>query len=93
VIFAFLWSVLLVAGLALEAITLYMRRGTLSQQVAWLRRRLWGELLIVPAWIWLTYHWFVDVGYGWGWDVLALAVGVVIAIAGQRAQRGAANTR
>lgn len=82
------WLVILVVTLAFEARALLEPRinDTLSEAIWWLRARLWGRLVTIPVWAWLTWHFFLEPtalnpqSGVWQDDVIAVTLGVAIAV-------------
>jgi membrane protein YdbS with pleckstrin-like domain len=79
------WVVLFTIALTfqLNAVFTGNRWGMLTSSVRWMRARLWGRLVVLPAWTWLTWHWFIEpksLGYGVFWDdAIAITIGVALA--------------
>lgn len=83
-----IWLLLLVAILVFEFRALFSGRinDTLSEAVWWLRARLWGRVLIVPLWFWLTWHFFLEPSFldpragVWYDDFIVVGLGLVAAL-------------
>ena len=82
------WIVWLVLGVIAVTFQLYSaltgnKWGMLTSSIRWLRVRLWGRLIVLPAWTWLTWHWFLEPRalstVLWP-DIIAILVGVGAAI-------------
>lgn len=60
-----IWTVILAITLGYEFYTLRdQRRGdTLSEQVWALMRTTEGRATLIPLWVWLTYHFFIEPNY------------------------------
>lgn len=56
------WPVLLLIILVFElkALLSKTRGDTLSESIWWLRTRVWGRIIIVPLWAWMTWHFFLE---------------------------------
>lgn len=56
------WVILLGIGGIFELSVLAQKRSdlTLSWGIWWLRTRTWGRALVIPAWGWMTYHFFLE---------------------------------
>jgi hypothetical protein len=80
------WVALFTVGVTFQLVSVAQQRqwGMLTSSVRWLRVRLWGRLVIFPAWFWLTWHWFMEprsLGGGQFWDdAAAITLGVLAAI-------------
>lgn len=57
-----IWALLLIVILTFEGITLYNKKkgDTLSEQVWGLMGSIWGRIILIPTWLWLTYHFFIE---------------------------------
>lgn len=78
------WLVLGVIALSFQLYSVFTgtRWGMLTSSVRWLRARLWGRLIVLPAWTWLTWHWLIEpraLGTRLWDDLVAIALGIVIA--------------
>lgn len=60
--FTILWAVLFTVGLIVEGLAIYdKRRGdTLSEHVWLLRTKKYGRAILMPAWAWLTWHFWLE---------------------------------
>lgn len=79
------WVVLfaLAIGFQLRSWKLGDEWGMLTTSVKWLRVRLWGRMIVIPLFVWLTWHWFVApprFDGTWGDDAMVLVVGAVVAL-------------
>lgn len=57
--------------------------GMLTNSIRWLRARLLGRLVVLPGWVWLTWHWLIEpreLGPSIWPDIIAVFVGIVLAI-------------
>lgn len=80
------WLVMFAVAITfqLQAVARGSRWGMLTSSVRWLRVRIWGRLVLFPAWFWLTWHWFLEpraLGRSWWDDALAVLAGVAVAVA------------
>jgi len=79
------WIALIVVALAfqLQAVARGDHWGMLTSSTRWLRVRLWGRVILLPAFTWLTWHWFIEppgmtrMFYD---DLLAILVGLLLAL-------------
>lgn len=86
--FQVVWLVLFLVGGGVEGLALIIkaRNDTLSEQVWLLRPIRWVRAVLMPFWMWLTWHfWFEppslapDAGVWWD-DGIVIALFVVIAL-------------
>lgn len=83
--FPIVWLIIFLVGLVVEVLALINKnRGdTLSEQVWILRTIPMVRFVLLPFWLWLTYHfWFepysVSPGFGAWWDdFIVIAAGAV----------------
>lgn len=81
--FALIWAIIFAVGLTFEAYTIIRKRrgDTLSEHVWLLSKYGVGRLLLIPAWVWMTYHFWIEhqisddlVTHGYDdWSLVALA--------------------
>lgn len=60
--YSLLWAILFSTGFCLEAIAIFDKKhnGTLSRKVWLLLTFKLTRMVILAAWAWLTYHWFLE---------------------------------
>lgn len=81
------WILLLIVGGGFELSALAQKKSewTLSWGIWWLRSRTWARPIIIPAWAWMTYHFFLEpenIAPGasvWADDFLLLAISAIAA--------------
>lgn len=79
------WTLWLVLGALLEGIALGEPQNgdTLSEVVRAVRYDPIGRFVVLPLWVWLTYHWVIKRSgtklFTWH-DAVAIAVGLTIAL-------------
>jgi hypothetical protein len=87
--FTLTWIALGVTALVLQGWGIATGRGMLTHRIRRLRATLAGELVLLPLWTWLTWHWFLQPeGSGhWVADVAAALGGAVLAVVSYRSAR------
>jgi hypothetical protein len=80
------WLVLFTIAITFQLVAVATNNhwGMLTSTVRWLRARMWGRLIVFPAWFWLTWHWFIEPqslgGAQFIDDVIFIILGVVAAL-------------
>lgn len=86
--FSIIWAAILALILLIEVVALVIsRRGdTLSEQVWWLRQRMWARSVLFGLWAWLTWHFFIEpvaIGAGsgvWADDITITAAAALLGL-------------
>jgi len=81
-----LWFLLALIAMLVEGIALGRpeRGDSLSEAVRFIRFDAVGRYVLIPLWVWLSWHWIVrpDGAATFSWrDLVAIALGIAAAIA------------
>ncbi|MCA1799740.1 MAG: hypothetical protein LC650_00385 [Actinobacteria bacterium] len=79
------WAVLFAVAIVFQLHSVYYnnRWGMLTSSVRWLRTRIYGRVVLFPAWFWLTWHWFLEPQGFMGNlldDFAAIGLGIAVAV-------------